>query len=248
MSQIINPMIFGGGDISDFTMNSKYNTVHQTYVGGGSYTLDKTYPEVFVPVASCSNGNGIFPSVVCDSGTVTKIFSGGSKGAYGLWTWYALYKITNASGKVSISGGGYGNGFSVICLEEKEDTGESGTASMTGFVNVPAGNWQWKSTKTGSTFPGFSDNVIPICGSRSGSSSHGWSENTQIGFSGTCSISLNSQNVASATASKGANVGSTNWGINMTVQNVFFPQYYGMDLTATKNAITSGTITVWLEK
>ena len=246
MSNVIK--ILGGKDLEDFTMNSKYNTVHQTYVGGGSFSLPKKYTEIMVPVASCSNGNGSFPTVSCDNGAVEKIYSGGSKGAYSLWTWYALYKITNASGTVRINGGGYGNGFSVIALEEKEDSGESGMASMEGFINIPSGNWVWKSTKTGSSFPGFSNNVIPICKTFSASSEHGWSENTQIGFSGSTTASCNSQTVATGSASKGANVGSKNWSTSVTAYNVFLPQYYGMDLTVVQNSEKSGTITVWLQK
>lgn len=49
-------------------MNSKYNTIHQNYVGGGSFSLPKKYTEVMVPVASCSNGNGVFPWVVLVNG------------------------------------------------------------------------------------------------------------------------------------------------------------------------------------
>ena len=115
-------------------------------------------------------------------------------------------------------------------------------------MNVPDGEWMFKSTASGSVFQGFSDNVIPMCKNVSGSGTHGWSENTQIGFSGSCSATINTIAVATASASKGANVGSTQWSTNVTANHVFIPALYGMDLTLVQQKEKSGTITVWLEK
>lgn len=123
-----------------------------------------------------------------------------------------------------------------------------GGGATQGFINIPEGDWIFKSTKGGSVFPGFSENTIPMVKNMTGHATNGWSENSQIGFSGSCTISVNNETAASATASKSANVGSQNWGIDITVNCVFLPFFYNMDLTLTQQSETSGNIVVWLEK
>ena len=123
-----------------------------------------------------------------------------------------------------------------------------GGGSDHGFINIPSGTWETKSTVRGDSFPGFSSNVIPIAMNQTASSNHGWSENTQIGFSGSTTCAVNGKTSGKATASKGANVGSTNWSTRVDVYNVYLPAFYNMDLTAVQNGVKSGTITVWLQK
>ena len=128
--------------------------------------------------------------------------------------------------------------------------GGTSLASL-GFINVPNGNWVLKSTTTGSTFPGFSSNVIPIAmntGSSCSRSHSNYTSSSPMTTSGSTAINEKTASAINASASKGINRESLSVNASTTAYSVFLPWFYDMDLTAVQNGVTSGTITAWLEK
>ena len=120
-----------------------------------------------------------------------------------------------------------------------------------GFINVPNGNWVFKATSTGSTFPGFSDNVIPMAmdtGSSCSRSHSNYTSSSAMTTSGSTAINGKTASAINASASKGINRESLSVSANTTAYSVFLPWFYNMDLSAVQNGVTSGTITAWLEK
>ena len=126
------------------------------------------------------------------------------------------------------------------------------TLTIMGFKNVPKGNWVFKATSTGDSFPGFSNDVIPLAMNTSASGGdHDQTNGGGLSCSGTASI-----NGKEACYSHGSFRGTQFTGHTHPVwvdssaraNSVFLPWFYNMDLTAVQNGIKSGTITAWMQK
>lgn len=130
-----------------------------------------------------------------------------------------------------------------------------------GFTNIPAGNWQIKNALlNGDVWPGFSSNVIPLCmnltasfsggatgGTNSNSVSYSFSTNPTINGIGAGSITGSGRGGVNKSFTSGQQAtGSASGSIN--IYNVWLPRYFNNDLTALQAGITSGTISMWLEK
>lgn len=123
-----------------------------------------------------------------------------------------------------------------------------GGGSSSWFANVPDGNWVLKSTANSDQWPGFSNNVIPLCGTFSTSYS-GHSNNCTSGnMSGNKSATQNGKTALSVSGSMNFAIsrGEANISGSGKAYNVFLPAFYDFDLTATQEGVTSGTITAWL--
>lgn len=110
------------------------------------------------------------------------------------------------------------------------------------------------STALGETFPGFGSNIIPICinaslsrswteGKDSGGGKNG-SQNvrTNVSYNGkTALTTIGDVDVWRASTSAGASYSSDAY-------SIFLPFFFNFDYSAIQSNITSGTITVWLQK
>ena len=128
-----------------------------------------------------------------------------------------------------------------------ELNGGGSSLNSMGFINVPSGNWK---IKTGS-FPGFSENVIPLTMSFSGvngSASHG--NCTWGSLDCSASRAINGKTAVSTSGSMWFEISRAGASVNCGggANHIFIPMFYDMDLTAVQNNVTSGTITSWLEK
>ena len=104
-----------------------------------------------------------------------------------------------------------------------------------GFINVPEGIWEFHSTSYGDTAPTLDRaTVIPLVGKgynnkHTSNTDSTITHNHNVPVNGTTAISVRARKTSSAT-----------WG-NMfsDVQSgtIFYPFFYGMDLTATMNGI-----------
>lgn len=125
------------------------------------------------------------------------------------------------------------------------------TLTIMGFKNVPKGNWIFKATSTGDSFPGFSENVIPIAtnsGSSCSRSHSNYTSSSPMTTSGSTAINGKTASEINASASKGIDRESLSVNASTTAYSVFLPWFYNMDLTAVQNGIKSGTITAWMQK
>lgn len=116
-----------------------------------------------------------------------------------------------------------------------------------GFINVPQGNWK---IKTGS-FPGFSENVIPLTanfGANCGNSHNNWTSGGSLTASSSASTNGKTTISVNSSARKGINREYLETKGSATAYNVFLPMFYDMDLTAVQTGVKRGTITSWLEK
>ena len=130
-----------------------------------------------------------------------------------------------------------------------------------GFTNIPAGNWQIKNAPlNGDVWPGFSSNVIPLCmnltASFSGGATGGNNSNS-VSYTINTTPQINSINAGTITGNGrgGVNKSFTSGQAatasvsgSVEIYNVWLPRYFNNDLTALQTGITSGTISIWLEK
>ena len=126
-------------------------------------------------------------------------------------------------------------------------SGGGGTSSSW-FTNIPDGNWVLKSTAKGDTFPGFSNNVIPLTANFSTDYRKSSSNCTSGSLSDNRTISVNGKRALYSYASMGFDISRGGADVHGTANadNVFLPFYYDFDLTAVQEGVTSGTISTWL--
>ena len=117
----------------------------------------------------------------------------------------------------------------------------------------PAG-FKWKSTALGDTFPGYSDNVIPIAMNRQATKSDGYFT-LGTGSQGvgdiTTTQSLNGKKTTDSKVHLHYSSSNSRLSYSSVFSNaysVFLPFLYNFDFNALKNSVKSGTPTVWLEK
>lgn len=104
------------------------------------------------------------------------------------------------------------------------------------------------STALGETFPGFGNNVIPIAMNISSSWTYGYNDGKPV-TTGTYGdnkingkVALNASGYITTTNRVGTCAGGS------TAYSVFLPFFFNFDYSAIQTNITSGTITVWLQK
>lgn len=121
------------------------------------------------------------------------------------------------------------------------------TLETLGFINVPKGEWVLKiGTKSISA---KDSTIIPICVESVKASAY--SQHTGGGSVGNTNYTkINNINAVSGSYSIGGlaqynNITVTGSG---TGYNIFLPLFYSMDLSATQNGYTSGTLSAWLEE
>ena len=126
-------------------------------------------------------------------------------------------------------------------MSENSDDLQTGTLqgdtllSLLGFTNIPIGNWVFKSTSTGESFPGFGDDVIPIAmntGSSCSRSHSNYTSSSPMTTSGSTAINGKTASAINASASKGINRESLSVNASTTAYSVFLPWFYNMDLTS----------------
>lgn len=129
----------------------------------------------------------------------------------------------------------------------------SGVSAGADVFHFPRG-YSLHSTALGETFPGFGSNVIPICidaslsrswtdGKNSGGGKNG-SQNvrTTVSYNGkTALTTVGDADVWRVDTSAGVSYSSAAYAI-------FLPVFFNFDYSAIQANITSGTITVWLQK
>lgn len=116
-----------------------------------------------------------------------------------------------------------------------------------------------KSTALGDTFPGWDNDIIPIC--ISVKATKDWTADFEPGQrwydSPTSSLTINNKTVASADTSIGVYStarGTVYGGINGNAYSIFLPYFYDFDFNAIKNnkanieSMALSTPTVWLER
>lgn len=118
------------------------------------------------------------------------------------------------------------------------------------FINIPKGNWVLKSTAKGDTFPGFSDNVIPLCIDVSESYSGHSVNNTSGQMSDSRTVKVNGKSVFYIYGHMSFEIARAQSWLdgNGNAKSIFLPVYYNFDLTAVQQGVKSGTISTWLEK
>lgn len=110
------------------------------------------------------------------------------------------------------------------------------------------------STALGETFPGFGSNIIPIC--INASLSRSWTEgkNSSGGKNGSqnvnTKVTYNGKTALSTTGDADVWRVDTSAGVSYNSQaySIFLPFFFNFDYSAIQTNITSGTITVWLQK
>lgn len=137
------------------------------------------------------------------------------------------------------TGGGYQAGY--------DDGNAAGSSEKAGKLHFPDG-WSLHATALGETFPGFGNNVIPVCMNQSEwANGYFYWDAAQIGVNDGKSNSINGATSASVNYKKNAN-GSHFADITLGANNLFLPAFFGFNWTAIQNNIKSGTITVWLTR
>ena len=125
MVQIINPIICGGGksnleNPSNHGDTSFYNVDNPATTPGVNRYIDlsKKYSQAYLILFSCSNGNVTGANKVSPTvGSAQNVYSYRSKGGYNFWGYISVWKLTDVSGRINISAGGYGAYWSFIGVE-----------------------------------------------------------------------------------------------------------------------------------
>lgn len=140
--------------------------------------------------------------------------------------------------------------------------GGSGSVRASNGNETPAG-YMMKAVALGDTFPGFGANVIPLCINAAASahcSGGGGFMTISASASGTAALAYNGRNAVTAyvksnmscdyEATGGSSATRSYCGgtCSMTASNIWLPDLFDYDFTAIQNSVTSGTVTVWLEK
>ena len=118
------------------------------------------------------------------------------------------------------------------------------------FINIPDGKWILKSTAKKDTWPGFSDNVIPLCIDVSASYSGHSVNNTSGQMSDSRTVNVNGKSVFYIYGHMSFEIARAQSWLdgNGNAKSIFLPVYYNFDLTAVQQGVKSGTISTWLEK
>ena len=116
----------------------------------------------------------------------------------------------------------------------------SGSSTRAGKLHFPDG-WSLHATALGEAFPGFGNNVIPVC-MNSASRTYYWGRNVGSHTESINGVAAYGFNYNCHDQAKEGSEGSS------YAFNLFLPAFFGFDWTAIQNNIKSGTITVWLTK
>lgn len=121
MATILNPVIVGGGSDLENPSNHSDTTYYEnssTTPGVNRYIdLPKKYEQAYLVLFTVLNGDRNTQNVSPSSGSASKVYSYKTKGAYALWGWISVWKLTNVSGRINITTQGYGAYWSLIGIE-----------------------------------------------------------------------------------------------------------------------------------
>ena len=123
MTQIINPIIIGGGSDLENPSNHADTTFYNinnpaTTPGVNRYIdLSKKYSQAYLILFTCLNGDVNASRVTPTNGSANNVYSYKSKGAYNFWGYISVWKLTNVSGRINIETGAYGAYWSFIGIE-----------------------------------------------------------------------------------------------------------------------------------
>lgn len=132
-------------------------------------------------------------------------------------------------------------------------------------INPPRGKgWKYKSIRNGDTWPGFSDNVIPVSIVPPSASAQEWKHFTCHGDDSpygtnnkSCSSSINGKTAMSASGGTffeedmsmyDSHYVELDCGINISGACVFLPFFYGFNWETIQNSVKSGTIVEWFQR
>lgn len=115
--------LIGGADLenpSNHGDTTFYNVDNPASTPGVSRYIDlsKKYSQAYLILFSCSNGNVTGANQVKPTvGSAQSVYSYRTKGPYSFWGYISVWKLTDVSGRIEISAGGYGAYWSLIGIE-----------------------------------------------------------------------------------------------------------------------------------